>query len=291
VIVGDQVPAPGQRAPEATMYTASPEYFEAVGVSLLHGRPFREDDELDAPRVAIVNETMARRFWHGSDAVGRRFRTAPDGPPIEIVGIARDSRYRSLGETSQPHVYLPFAQGDGQSATVIVRASSDPRPLVPIVQKELEHLPVPLEGFFGRTLRDHLAIYLLPSELAASMSAALGAIAMLIAAVGLYGVIAYMVTQRTAEIAIRMALGASPVRIRALVLGGAVRLLVPGLVIGMIGAFGAGRLASGLLYGVGAVDVPTMGAAALVLATVVTTASYLPARKAMRVDPATALRR
>jgi putative ABC transport system permease protein len=123
------------------------------------------------------------------------------------------------------------------------------------------------------------------------MSAALGVVAVLVAAVGLYGLIAYMVTQRTAEIALRMALGASPDRIRALVLGGGVRLLVPGLVVGVVGAIAAGRLAESLLYGVGATDPITMSAAAALLALVVMTASYLPARRAMRVDPATALRR
>jgi ABC-type antimicrobial peptide transport system permease subunit len=123
------------------------------------------------------------------------------------------------------------------------------------------------------------------------MAALLGAVAMLVAAVGLYGVIAYMVTQRRAEIAVRMALGASPRDIRALVLGGGVRLLLPGLTIGLLGAVAAGRLASGVLYGVGSVDPLTMTAAAVLLAAVVMTASYLPARKAMMVDPASALRR
>jgi predicted permease len=291
IIVADQVPPPGQRAPEATMYAASPEYFDAVGITVLRGRLFRADDDLDGPRVAIVNETTARRFWPGEDAIGQRFRTAADNAPIEVVGIARDSRYRSLGETAQPHVYVPFAQTDGQSATVIVRASGDPRPLLPIVQRELERLSTPLEGFFARTLRDHLAIYFLPSELAASMSAVLGGVALLIAAVGLYGVIAYMVTQRTAEIAIRMALGASAADIRALVVGSGVRVLVPGLVVGLLGAIGAGRLASGMLYGVSTIDPVTTGAAIVMLSGVVMAASYLPARRAMRVDPATALRR
>ena len=291
IIAGEQVPPPGQRAPEATMYSASPEYFDAVGVRLLSGRPFREDDDADAPRVAIVNETMALRFWQGTDAIGRRFRTAVDGPAIEVIGIARDSRYRTLGESGQPHVYLPFAQSDGQSATVIVRSAGDPRPLLPVVQRELERLPTPLEGFFARTLRDHLAIYLLPAELASSLAATLGAVAMLIAAVGLYGLIAFMVTQRTAEIAVRMAVGATPDRIRALVLRGGLRLLLPGLALGVAAAIAAGRVASGLLYGVGAVDPLTMTGAAVVLAAVVMTASYLPARRAMRVDPAVALRR
>jgi predicted permease len=291
VITGDQAPPPGQRAPEATMYSASPEYFDAVGVRLVSGRRFRDDDDADAPRVAIVNETMARRFWPGTDAIGGRFRTAVTGPSLEIIGIARDSRYRTLGESGEPHVYLPFAQSDGQSATVIVRAAGDPRSLLPVAQRELERLPTALEGFFARTLRDHLAIYLLPAELASSLAATLGAVAMVIAAVGLYGLIAFMVTQRTAEIAVRMAVGATPDRIRSLVLGGGVRLLLPGLLLGVAGAIGAGRVASGLLYGVGAVDPWTMIGAAVLLTAVVMTASYLPARRAMRVDPATALRR
>ena len=290
VIVGDLAPPSGQRAPEATMYSASPDYFDAVGVSLLQGRVFRDDDELDAPRVAIVNETMARRFWAGTDAIGRRFRTEPGGAPIEIVGLVRDSRYRSPGEAPQPHVYLPFAQSDGQSATVIVRAAGDPRPLIPVVQRELEKLPTPLEGFFGRTLLDHLSVYLVPSEIAAAMSALLGAVAMLLAAVGLYGVIAYMVNQRAREIAVRVALGADPARIRAHVLRGALRLLGPGCVLGALGSAAAGRLAASLLYGVGPVDPLTMGGATVVLAAVVLSASYLPARRAMRLDPLIALR-
>lgn len=291
VIIGDRPPAQGQRAPEATMYTASSEYFDAVAVPILHGRGFRESDGVDAPRVAIVNETMSTRFWKGIDALGQRFRTAPDGLPIEVVGIARDSRYSSPGEAAQPHVYLPFAQSDGQFATLIVRAAGDPRPLLPIVQRELERLPTPLEGFFGRTLLDHLSVYLVPSQIAAAMSAVLGAVAMLLAAVGLYGVIAYMVSQRTREIAVRVALGADPHRIRMHVLRGALTLLWPGCALGVLGSIAVGQLASGLLYGIGPVDPLTLSGAALLLAAVVMTASYIPARRAMRVDPATALRR
>jgi predicted permease len=291
VIVGDRPPADGQRAPEATMYAASPEYFDAVAIPVLHGRSFRQSDAFDAPRVAIVNETMSRRFWNGIDALGRRFRTAPDGPPIEVVGIARDSRYSSPGEAAQPHVYLPFAQSDGQFATVIVRAAGDPRPLLSVVQRELERLPTPLEGFFGRTLTDHLSVYLVPSQLAAIMSAGLGAVAMLLAAVGLYGVIAYMVSERTREIAVRVALGADPRRIRTDVLRGGLALLLPGCVLGVIGSIALGQAVSGLLYGIGPVDPFTLAGATLLLAAVVMTASYIPARRAMRVDPAAALRR
>jgi predicted permease len=289
VITGKQQVAPGQRAAEATMYTASPDYFDAISIPILRGRRFRDADTLDAPRVAIVNETMARRFWDG-DAIGQRFRTGADEPPIEVVGVARDSRYRSPGELPQPHVYLPFAQSDGQSFTLIVGTSGDPRRLLPVLRRELERLPTPLDGFFGRTLRDHLSIYLVPSEVAAAASALLGAVAMVLAAVGLYGVIALMVSQRTKEIALRLALGAEPSRIRSDVMRHAIGLLVPGCVLGVLGSIAVGRIASGMLHGMEAVDPPTLMAAIVLLAAVVMTASYLPARRAMRVDPARALR-
>jgi len=282
--------APGQQTPRATMYRASPGYFEVVSIPILRGRAFRESDRLDTARVAIVNETMARRFWPGDEAIGRRFRTAANEAPVEIVGIARDSRYRTPGEEPQPHVYLPFAQADAQTATLLVRTRGDARALLPIVQREIDAVPS-LDGSFPRTLRDHLSVYLLPSELAAALSAALGTVAMLVAAVGLYGLIAYLVTQRTREIAIRMALGASPSHIRTEIVGGGVRLLAPGLVIGVVGTAGVGRLAAAFLYGVGVVDWVSLAGAIVLLAAVVVTASYLPARRAMRIDPAVALRR
>jgi ABC-type antimicrobial peptide transport system permease subunit len=187
-------------------------------------------------------------------------------------------------------VYLAFAQSDGQFATLIVKAAGDPRPLIAPVQRELERLSTPLEGFFGRTLSDHLRIYRLPGELAAALSGVLSGVALLIAAVGLYGLIAYMVGQRTTEIAIRMALGAEPSRIRAMVLGSGLRLLVPGIVLGLLGAVGVGLVASSLLYRVGPADPLSMALAAGVIAVVVLGASYLPARHAMRVDPAGVLR-
>lgn len=233
---------------------------------------------------------MANRFWPGEDAVGRTFRTSATGPAVQIVGIARDSRYRSLGEDPGPHVYLPFAQSAGQFATLIVKAAGGPRPLIAPAQRELERLPTPLEGFFGRTLSDHLRIYRLPGVLAAAMSGVLSGIALLIAAVGLYGLIAYMVGQRTTEIAIRMALGAEPHRIRAMVLGSGLRLLVPGILLGLIGAVGVGVVASSLLYRVGPADPLSMAASSAVIAFVVLVASSLPARLAMRVDPAGVLR-
>jgi ABC-type antimicrobial peptide transport system permease subunit len=198
--------------------------------------------------------------------------------------------YKGLGEDPALHVYLPFAQGDVQGATLIVKVAGDPRPLLAPVQRELEHLSTPLEGFFARTLTDHLKIYRLPGELAATMSTALSGVALLIAAVGLYGLIAYMVAQRTTEIAIRMALGAEPDSIRRMVIGSGVRLLVPGLMLGLLGAIGVGVVASSLLYNIGPADPLSMAASAAVIGLVVLAASYLPARQAMRVDPAGVLR-
>jgi len=289
VLIDGTTPAPGASPPKATMYLASPDYFQVVAIPIVTGRAFRDSDTLDSSRVAIVNETMARRFW-ARDAIGRRFQTSAGGPRIEVIGIARDSRYRTPGEEPSAHVYLPFAQSEGQSATVLVRARGDARTLLPMVERAIDDVQL-LEGSFPRTLRDHLSIYVLPSELAAALSAALGTVAMLVGAIGLYGLIAYAVTQRTREIALRIALGASAADIRRDVLGGAARLAVPGAALGLIGTLGVGRLASGFVYGVGVVDVRSLVAATLLLALVVFTASYLPARRAMRIDPAVALRR
>ena len=287
VIASDTNVAP----PQATMYHASPEYFEAISMSLVHGRPFNSSDGGMSGRVAIVNETMAERLWPAKDAVGMFFRTAPDGPPIQIVGIARNSRYRSPGEEPSLHIYLPFAQSDGQSATLIVKHAVNPGTLLTEIQRELERLPIPLEGFFGRTLINHLRLYRLPAELAATMASGLGIMALLLATVGLYGLITYIVSYRTAELAIRMALGASPQRIRAQVMRSGMRLLLPGVLLGLAGAFAVGRVASTILFGIGAADPLTMAAVVGVLSAAVLMASYMPARRAMRIDPAEALRR
>jgi predicted permease len=287
VIAGDTSMAP----PQATMYHASSEYFEAISMSLVSGRPFNSSDDGMSGRVAIVNETMAERFWPSQDAVGMIFRTTPDGPPIQIVGIARNSRYKSPGEEPSPHVYFPFAQSDGQSATLIVKHAMNPGVLLTMIQRELERLPIPLEGFFGRTLVNHLRLYRLPAQLAATMASGLGIMALLLATVGLYGLITCMVSYRTAELAIRMALGASPQRIRAQVLSGGMRLLLPGVILGLAGAFAVGRVASTVLFGIGAADPLTMTAVVAVLSAAVLTASYVPARRAMRIDPARTLRR
>jgi hypothetical protein len=273
------------------MYNASPEYFEAISMSLVTGRPFSLSDTAMAHPVAIINETMAERYWPGQDAVGMFFRTTRDGPPVRIVGVARNSRYRSPGEQPAPHVYLPFAQSDGQSATLIVKHVLNSGTLLTMIQRELERLPVPVEGFFGRTLVNHLRLYRLPAELAAVMAAALGIVSVLLAAAGLYGLIAYIVSARTTEIGIRMALGASPQQIRTQVLGSGLRMLIPGVMLGVAGAVGIGSLASSIMFGVGAVDPPTMAVAVAVLSAAVLVATYLPARRAMRIDPVEILRR
>ena len=291
VLLDAAPPSPGERPPQATMNWASPEYFDALGIRILSGRAFTDGDRDGAARVAIVNEVMARRFWPGEDAIGRTFRPGAAAEPVTIVGIARTARYRTPGEAPQAHVYLPFAQVDGRSAAILVTAAADPRPLLPVVQRELENLSTPVQGFFGRTLRDHLSIYLIPSQLAATLAATLGGVALLVASIGLYGVIAYMVQQRTKEIAIRMALGAERARVRSLIMRGGIRVLLPGLLLGAAGAFGLARLAGGFLYGVGAADVPSLAASAAVLTMVVLLATWLPARRAMRVDPAGVLRK
>ena len=289
IILDHAATAPGQAASQATRYWASPEYFEAIRIAIVGGRTFADYDDASSQQVAIVNETMARQLWNG-DAIGRRFRTSVGGPSIEVVGIARDSVYRTPGEARRPHVYVPFAQTNGQTATVIVRTTSDPRAIIGVVQEELERLPQPLEGFFGRTLNEHLRIYLLPSELAATIAAILGALAVFLASVGLYGVIACMVQERGREFAIRLMLGAGADRILWLVTTSVVRVLVPGIAIGAAGGLALSRFAQNVAYGVGSTDLIGLGAAIGVLTAVALLASYLPARRAMGTDPVKIIR-
>ena len=270
----------------------SPDYFRVVGVPLRAGRDFTERDVASAPTVAVVNETMARRYWPGGRAVGGRLQLGQ--VDVTVVGVVRDAGYVELGEAPGPFVYLPIAQSpeDVLSNQVAVVARTDGRPadLVPALREAARALDRDVPVLEATTFDALLAQLLLPQRLAATLLGLFGALTLLLAAIGVYGVIAYAVGQRTREIGIRIALGAPRRRVLGDVLGQGARLVGAGVAIGLALALAAGRVVAAFLYGIGADDPWAFAASALVLGLVALLATYLPARRASRVDPSAALR-
>ena len=279
-------PAPGEEM-EFGVNTVSDDYFETLSLPLVRGRAFEGRDRAGAQPVAIVNETFARRFWPGADPIGRRIVV---GDQVRtVVGVARDAKYVSLGEAPQPHYYLPWAQAYEPDMVLQVRTASDPRGLLPLLAAEARALDpdLPVQPI---TIDEHLSYALLPQRLGALVLGVFGGIATLLAALGLYGVVSYLVSQRTAEIGIRMALGATGSDIRRLLVRRGLGLTGVGLALGLLGAVGTGALVSGFLFGVNPVEPVILAAAALLFGGVALLASWVPAQRAARLDPLRALR-
>ena len=291
----------------------APGYFEAMGTALHAGRGFTwSDDASGTPEVnsgvppsarslrdrgagrgvVVVNQTLARRYWPDGSAVGRFLRlNGPEGPPLEIVGIAQDGKYRGLDEAQQPYLYLPLAQDYRADATLVVRAEGEPRALLPALREAVRALDPEMPLYDVKTLEELLAgRALLTPRFGTAFAATFAALALVLAMVGLYGVVAYGVASRAREIGIRLALGASPARLRGMVLAEGARLCLAGAALGLLAALALSRLFASLLFGVSAVDPATFAAvpAGLVLAALL--AAYLPSRRATRLDPVRALR-
>jgi predicted permease len=280
----------------ASFMIVSAQYFGVVKTALVAGRDFNVRDTAGQPLVAIVNETLAARLWLEGSAVGRRLWLEPHvaKAPLTVVGVAKNSKYLTLGEERQSHLYLPFDQHPQPSATLLVRSVAAPGPsdrLINAVQQTLQTVDPNLRGFFPRTLTEHVAVSTLPVRLAARLATAVGALALGLAIVGLYAIVSFLVAERTHEIGLRMALGADARDVLRLVLGYGVKLAGIGLAAGVPLALAASRLLGSLLYGVSAVDPLVFLAVPLIVLAVSLAACYVPARRAMRLDPLAALRR
>ncbi len=291
-IEGRPVP-PGQTAPDTMFNSVDAPYFETLRIRVLLGRAFTEADSETSARVAIINETMAHHYWPGEDPIGKRFSLTSDaGPFIEIVGVARDGRYRVLAEDPQPYFYVPLTQHFTAQRTLQIRSAMPPDALAPIVQHEIQALDAndPIEEI--QTMKESLGgtlgyfIY----RLGASLAAAMGLLGLLLAIVGVYGVVSYAATQRTQELGIRMALGASPRQVLALLLRQGAQLVAAGLLFGLAGAWALTRAMSHMLVGVSPSDPLTYFSVATLLAFITLLACWIPARRALRVDPIVALR-
>jgi predicted permease len=263
-------------------------YFEAMGIEIVRGRGFEATDAAGAAPVAVVNESFARRFWPGENPIGRRFGTGSGGMR-EIVGVTRDGKYRSLTEDPQPHFYLPFAQGYEPDMVLVARTAGDPGPIAAALVGEVRALDpeLPVET---STMDEHLGLAVLPQRIGGAVLGAFGLIAALLAAFGLYGVMAYLVSQRTREIGIRVALGARSRDVRLLVVRRALGLTLTGLGLGFLGAAAAARALGSFLVGVSPSDPTVLLSVAALFTGVALLASWVPAQRAAAVDPVRALR-
>ncbi len=271
-----------------------PGFLATMGIPLLKGREFSETDTSTSPQVAIINEAMARRFYAGRNPVGLHFGFGSGKDTkidTEIVGVVKDSKNTDVRQTVPPFVFVPYSQGkQAGNATFYVRTNQDPAALTVSVRNLLEGLDGNLPIYDVRTLTAQVDDIMFTDRLVTVFSLALGLLASLLAAVGLYGVMAYVVARRTREIGIRMALGATQQSVAWMVLREILGMLAAGLVVGLIAAYGIGRVIESLLFGVKASDPFVYAIAAALLAAVALLAGWLPSRKAASVDPMVALR-
>jgi putative ABC transport system permease protein len=295
--VRSSVAAEGGTAPEASaldlttgVNTVGTGYFETVGMPLRSGRAFTPGDRQGAPPVVVINETLARSLWPGEPAVGKRLRLGEDAEPLEVVGVAADARYAGLREPPTAYAYRPVLQSYSPMMMLHVRTAEDPTPLLETVRHEVQALDPALPLLEPRTISQVRNFSLWAPRMGAGLLSVFGLLALTLAALGIYGVVAYSVGQRRREIGIRMAIGADRRNVLRLILRQGMRPVVIGVVLGLAAAVAGARAVSSLLFGVGAADPLALTIAVALLALVALAAVFAPARRASGVDPATALR-
>lgn len=287
---GDPTPKPGEGISSQTTVIGSG-YFTTLNIPLVAGRDFDVRDKADAPKVAIINEELARRLWNTENAVGKRFRISDDTKNYyEVVGVAKNGKYQSLSENPRPFLFMPMTQRGGRGMTLIFSSTNDPRNLLNPIRQEVSALDSRLPLFNIKTMDEHLTYAYMGVRMGASFALAFGIIALFLAATGLYSLMSYAVSQRTREIGVRMALGAQRSDVLKLITKQGMKLVLIGVVIGLIASFAANRVLSSLLIGIGTSDIATFAVISSLLVVIALIACYIPARRATKVDPLTALR-
>jgi predicted permease len=289
---GEADPLPNQGFISKCNYV-SPKYFETMRTPLVQGRDFTDRDDADAPKVVIVNEEFARRFYGSvENAMGRRFRFEQGTPLMEIVGIAKDGLYRSLYEDRQPYMFLPLYQQNHGAVTIAIstQSGSDVGVVTETVRHEIAQMDPRLPVVGVMVGEQNMAIPYWGPRVAAGMATTFGLLALVLATMGLYSVMMYVVSQRTREIGIRMALGASVRDVLRMIVSQGMRMVIIGLALGLTGAFALTRVFASLLLGVGTTDPLTFVGVALLLFAIALLACWIPARRATKVDPLIALR-
>ena len=294
VFIEGQPAERGENVPNAMTSAAGPRYFETMRTPLLQGREFNDQDQAKSEQVAIVNETFVRRLMpnvnSSAEAIGKRFAFGGNTHFVKIVGVAKDGKYFSITEDQRPFVWTPMTQDYWSGGILTVRTEGDPESLLGAVRKEVQALDPNMPLFDVKTLTEHMRFALFPPRIAATVLGVFGLVALLLSAIGIYGITSYTVAQRTHEIGIRLALGAQLSDVLKLVLSHGLKLTLIGAAIGLLGAYLATRAITSVLYGVSATDPFTFVFVSLLLIGVALVACYVPSRQATRVDPLVALR-
>jgi putative ABC transport system permease protein len=288
--------AEGQTVPEgqsvfATQNVVSPTFFETMGIPLRRGRQLAATDTATSTPVAVINEAMARRYWAGQDAIGQRYTYFNDPVPKTVVGVVGDTIVQQVGEDPRPVAYEPLAQYPVAFVSVHVRTAGDPDDLVTTVQRTLEDVDARVAVGGVGTLAQTLDQTLYGTRMGATLLGVFAGLALLLAGIGIYGVLAYSVNERTPEIGLRLALGAAPRDVLWLVVHDGLVLAAAGVVVGLAATYAVSRYVTSLLYDVPANDPLTLGAVALVLVGVALAACYVPCRRALRVSAMVAIGR
>jgi predicted permease len=281
-------PPKGQTAFDVDYAAADTGYLGAIGLALVRGRGFTAADTRDAPRVAVINEAMAQKFWPGKDAVGQTFST--DSATYRVVGVTRTAKVRTLGEEPRPFMLAPLAQEFSVSMMVVARTTGDADRTATQMLAALREVDPAIMAIQVKTMEKHLAAMLLPARLGAMAFTLFAALALALAVLGVYGVVSYAVARRTREVGIRLAVGAQPTTVVRLLMREGFVLVIAGAAIGLVFGLGAAQILRSLLFGVGSADPLTFVGAPLVLVSAGAIAAFLPARRASRVDPASVLR-
>lgn len=302
IVAEGYVPAPGESVISPNNISVSPGYFEAMGIALKRGRPFNDGDGEGAPRVIVVDERLARKFWPDADPIGRRMllprrpsdliQPGPDAPWMRVVGVVGTVKMRGLGGSADERLgayYLPFAQDPSSGIAFAVRTRTDPASIVAAIRRVVADIDPALPFYDVRTMPERVERSLNPRRAPMLLSMAFGGVALLLAAIGIYGVLAHQVGLRSREIGIRMALGGDPASILRLVLVEGVSLVAVGLLIGGTGVLALKPIISSQLFGVGPLDPIVLGSVVVLLAAVAGLAAFAPARRASHIDPVVAL--
>jgi predicted permease len=277
--------------PNVDVACTTPGYFETLRVPLLEGRDFQPSDDVDAPLVVIVSEAAGRRHWPGESPIGRQLRLGGfDAPLRTVIGVARDTKVRTLGEAPRPYVYEPWMQGNRSFMVLVARTQGEPAPFVRALRREALAADPGLPIMELKTMPEHMGLMLFAPRIGGILLALFGGLAALLATMGLYGVVAYTAARRTREVGIRVSIGAGPVDVVRLMMAQGAVLVGIGVAIGLALAFVATRPLGSLLYGISVSDPLTFGAVSLLLLGCGLVATLVPAVRAARLDPVQALR-